>query len=339
MSNQKHNEEEISLGATGATPQPTGEQPAQDDNMLSHRHGSLEDLLSPGMSEQDIVQAIVDAPQERLIPWERCKLPSLGIYYGWDNPFCEIRGMGQDTEKILADQRLAQSGQSIDHVFQKCCRFPNDMDPLDLLAGDRVFLLYYLRGITHGNIYEFAITCQRPDCKQVSTHSYDLNNLAGTIKWANPSSGEEPFKVVLPYLSESTRREFWVGVRFLRGRDTNNMITIRRTRNKLMAKPAVRAGRGRPQQRNSEPSIDETLTENLQMVIASVMGVTDRMTINRFVPRMHATDTAAIREWLRDNSPGIETTVTIGCPECGQEFIAELPITESFFRPTQKRGI
>jgi hypothetical protein len=85
-----------------------------------------------------------------------------------------------------------------------------------------------------------------------------------------------------------------------------------------------------------EVTIDDTLTENLQLVIMSVLGVTDRMKVNSFVRRMHASDTAAIREWLRDNSPGIDATINLNCQECGQEFQMELPITASFFVSTQK---
>jgi hypothetical protein len=42
---------------------------------------------------------------------------------------------------------------------------------------------------------------------------------------------------------------------------------------------------------------------------------------------------AIIREWLRLNSPGIDTQVDLNCADCGQEFRVMLPITESFFRP------
>jgi len=256
-----------------------------------------------------------------------------------------VRAMGQMAERVLATTRLVQDGQSIDYLFRECVRFPDQsFDPMDLLVGDRIYLLYYLRGITHGNIYEFAVTCQRPECGQTSTHSYDLNNLASTVRVADPSLGQEPFKVTLPYLSECSGRDFWVGVRFLRGRDTSNMVAMRRTKKRMFAAPAVRAGhdrdrgRGRsPFNRQQEVVIDDTLTENLQMVIESIMGVTkDRGKIAALVSRMHATDTAAIREWLREYSPGVETMVKLGCPECGQDFTVELPITESFFRPTQK---
>jgi len=330
----------------GGTPdgEPDGPPSEAPDGPLGARRAPLESVVGPGSSDAELVDAILQMPPDRLIPWEICMIPSQGFYYGWPAQTVEVRAMGQTAEKILATQRLAQSGQSIDYLFRECCRFPDpSFDPMDLLVGDRIFLLYYLRGITHGNMYEFAITCPNPQCQKTSTHTYDLNNLAQTIKKADPSLGSEPFKVTLPYLSECTGRDFWVGLRFLRGRDTNNMIAMRRTKKRAFAAPAVRAGGERrnpfKERMEQETPIDDTLTENLQLVIVNLMGVPDRARISAFVPKMHATDTAAVREWLREYSPGIETTVTLNCPECGQEFTVELPITESFFRPTQKRGV
>ena len=340
--------EELDLLSIGETPTNSDQKPAvtkeqkkDDIPNMGARVGNMQGMLSPSTTDQQVVDAIIEAPEDQLIPWEICKLPSLGLYYGWSEPYCKVRAMGQAADKILATQRLAQSGQSIDYLFNKCCRFPNTpsgepFESLDLIAGDRIFLLYYLRAITHGNIYEFAVTCQRPDCQHTSTHSYDLNELASTIKWADPALGLEPFKVILPYVSKAMGRDVWVGLRFIRGRDMNNLVAMKRMNKKVFAQSTVRAGR--PSKRttqNTEPIVDETLSENIQLVIHNINGVTDRSKINAFVERMHSTDTSAIREWLRVNSPGIETTVSMTCPECGQEFKTELPITESFFRPTQ----
>lgn len=351
--------EEVNLGGFSAPPRkpPTkthtahagddgdgGDEPEDETDQsvsLSARVSHLEDVVGPGSSNAELLDAVLQLPHERLIPWESCPLPSQGFYYGWGTAGVEVRAMGQAAEKILATQRLAQSGQSVDYLFRECVRFPDPaFDPMDLLVGDRMFLLYYIRGITHGNTYEFAITCPNPQCAKSSTHSYDLNRLASTIQAAKPELGTEPFKVTLPYMSTCVGREFWVSLRFLRGRDTNNMIAMRRTK-KRIATPAARAGR-EPRnpfadRQREQIVIDDTLTENLQLVIQSIMDIPDRGRINQFVEKMHATDTAAIREWLRENSPGIDSAVSLNCPECGQEFNVELPITESFFRPTQKR--
>ena len=74
----------------------------------------------------------------------------------------------------------------------------------------------------------------------------------------------------------------------------------------------------------------------MNKIIVSVMGVTDTFSIRQIVDKLHATDTAAIREWMKENTPGIDNTVTVECPECGQDFTVELPITESFFRPSKQ---
>lgn len=310
-------------------------------NMMTARKNDLESKFAPGVSNTDILDAILQLPTEQLIPWETCKLPSLGQYYGWPTSTVEVRAMGQQADKILATQRLAQTGESIDYLLKEQVRFPvPDFDPMDLLSGDRVFLLYYLRGITHSNIYEFALTCQNPECQKPATYSYDLNEIARTIRWAKPEIGQEPFKVTLPYISSCVNKDVWVSLRFLRGRDTNNMLAMRRTKKKAFVGQAVRAGRTvSPQERfrSRQVEIDDTLTENLELMIHDVMGDRNPMKIKSFVNRLHASDTATIREWLRDNSPGIETIVSLNCPECGTEFTMELPITESFFRPTQTR--
>lgn len=335
MATEKPHEEEISLSGRQIKSEKTVQETVSEKE-IDARHANLESIATPGMTDAQLVDAVLSAPTESLIPWETVKLPSKGIYYGWSTPYIEVRAMGQAAEKALANQRLAQSGESIDYMFRECCRFPNDYDSLDLLVGDRIFLLYYIRGITHGNLYEFAVTCQNPDCQHVSTHEYDLNELANTIIWADENLGSEPFKISLPYMSDSLKRDFWVELRFMRGRDTNSMLNKRRNKKKF-AVPPVRTGRGLPRQRQ-ELSLDDTLSENLDMVIQSVMGVKDHDKIQQFVRKMHATDTATIRTWLRDNSPGMDVTVSITCVECNTEMTIAMPVSESFFRPTPKRS-
>ena len=79
--------------------------------------------------------------------------------------------------------------------------------------------------------------------------------------------------------------------------------------------------------------------KNLEVLIVEAQGSTDRFKIRQLLDRMHSSDIATIREWLADNSPGIETRIDIGCAQCGNEFKVMLPITESFFRPQSPRGV
>ncbi len=322
----------------------TPDEPDDRNKMESHV-ADLSSIVGPGATAEEIVGQILQQPPEKLIPWEEAWLPSQGIYYGWPDGMVQVRAMGSTAEKILSTQRLAQTGQSIDYLFRECCKFQSGFDPIELLLGDRIFLLYFLRGISHGNFYEFAITCPNPDCESITTHTYDLNELAQTIVFAKKELGVEPFRVSLPYLSKALKRDVWVGIRFMRAADANDMLAKRKQRKKLFAKPGgVRTNRGRGgppvdprQQQQQTQQIDDTISENLEKIIINVMGVGDLFTIRQFVQKMHAQDTAAIREWLRENTPGIDNTVSLTCPDCGNSFTVELPITESFFRPSKQR--
>ena len=316
---------------------PTGASANTNINRMES-HAAEVQVGRPGTTPEEFLNELLNIPEEQLIPWEECHVPSRGLYYGWPDGVVMVKAMGQAAEKILATQRLAQSGQSIDYLFRSCCKFPDGFDPADLLLGDRVFLLYFLRGITYGNIYEFMLTCPNPDCQASNTHQYDLNELASTIVWSDSALGREPFRVDLPYLSKATGREVWVGVRFLRAVDANDMIAKRKMRKKLFARP------GGPRSRNMQSAqqtqqLDETISENMEKIIVSVMGVADTFQIRNFITRMHSQDTTTVREWLRNHTPGIDNTINIECPDCNNDFTTELPITESFFRPANPRGV
>ena len=301
--------------------------------------------IKPGMTPEQMLDAVLS--KDEIIPWETCVLPSLGIYYKdkdgkslVPDGVVQIRAMGIYADKILATARFAKSGTSLDWLFRKCVKISGDLDPLDLLVGDRVFLLYYLRGITYGNDYDFFVTCSDPDCAKRSEQHYDLNDLVKTVIRPNSDIGDEPFKMILPYLSEYTGSEFWIKVRLVRGRDTQSMV-MRRNVSNLMRPRSARA-KSEPEAQLSvsgvNESIDDTVSQNLNLVITEVMGSKDRGKIEKLVEKMHSRDTAEIREFLRKNSPGIDTQVVVTCKHCDAEMTLDLPITESFFRPAERRG-
>lgn len=281
-----------------------------------------------------IIEDIIARRDDELIPWETCTLPSKGLYYEGMIPggVVEVRPMGMVADKILATQRLAQSGKSLDYLFKHCVKLPQDFSPFSLLAGDRVFLLYYLRGITHGNMYEFVVECSNEECKERSTHEYDLNNLE--IKYADTKLGEEPWTVALPKMSETVGAEIFVRVRLLRGYDLLKMT------NEIKSKRKARPDKRFVEQdmgKLDNAVIDETLSANLTNLIVEVGSGTEihkeKETVLAFVDKLHSSDHAVIREFVNENSPGVDTKITIACPHCGIDMKMDLPITEGFFRP------
>ena len=287
------------------------------------------------LNNEQLLDYYINTPEDKLNPWEEADLPSRGIYYGWPDGIVQVKAMGTAAEKVLANQRLAQDGQSIDYLFNECVRLQGGMDPTELLVGDRVFLLFYLRGITHGNVYEFLFTCPDESCGEQSTQEYDLNNLAKTIVYADPSLGKEPFDVLLPHMSSLFKRDITAGLRYLRAYDLNDIVARRRSRKKMFARPGMVRSRKDKPTLSAVKEADDAITDNLVKMIVSLAGVTDQFKIAEVVEKMHARDSAEIREWMREHTPGIDSTVIMTCPKCSKEYNIELPITESFFRPAK----
>lgn len=339
-----HIEEEINLSGDNRSCAPQSQSPQPQLKLDKGQTSELSKLISNATSDLDIADIISRASQDQLIPWEETTLPSKGLYYGWTSGVIEVRAWSAKIDKILATARLAQTGQSIDYMLKECCRFPNGFDIQDLLVGDQVYLLYYLRGITHGNMYEFASTCTNQQCQNVATHTIDLNELVGTIVWADESLGVEPFRITLPYLSKEAGRNITAGIRFLRVRDVNGIQRAKKAKNMLVGGSRAKIKpRERAQQiidhSHDEIVIDDLVTQNIETVIVDIMGCTDRMKIRNIVNKMQSTDIAVIREWLSDNTPSIETMIEIQCGSCNETYRAMLPITESFFRPQVSREL
>jgi len=309
-----------------------------EDTPVTPAPESIEESVPAApLSDEQVLHEILAKPNEELMPWTTAILPSGGHYYDGkiDGGQVEIRPMNWFTDKILATSHLAHSGKSIDEIFKKCVRFQTEFDPQNLLLGDRAFLLYAIRGITHGPKYEYMVTCQNAECGASFADEYDLNDLMieGNIKYADPTLGPEPFPVVLPYLTELYRKKFdrpiEVRVRLMRGYDLQHMMQ--------QAKMKKRVG-GRQHKQSNREMLDDTMEQNMKRLVVSVMGSDSPAMIDRFLNKLHARDSAAIRSFIRDHSPGIDAEIGVVCPECDQEMRMELPITESFFRPANSRS-
>lgn len=299
------------------------------------------DAKSEKLADLDLLEQVLSKETDELHPWEGCTLPSKGLYYDGAVPGgrIEVKPMGLKAEKILTTQRLIRTGEALNFLFKHHVRIPGDFDPLNLLESDREFILYYLRGITHGNNYGFILTC--PQCGSISDQEYDLNELYGTIRHPNSDLGPEPFKVVLPYLTEKFGQEFWVKIRFLRGYDAlkllgANSFVPRQARSKKRKNrdEAVR------ERRQEHETLNDTLEKNINQIIIEAMGEQKRNKISKLVDRMHSADISAIMDFLNDNTPGVDNSIETECgnSQCGATLNVPLPITDEFFRPKNRRG-
>lgn len=272
----------------------------------------------------NIIDEIISHSEDDFLPWEEIQLPSLGLYYGDSMPEgkLQVRPMGITAEKILSTQRLAASGKSINLMLRKCVKFPNGFNPEDLLLGDKNFLFFYIRGITYGPEYNFLYTCTNKQCGRTSDFEGSLHDVR--IKFADPEIGPSPFKIELPILSATAKKKVWVKVKMLTSKQSQEMI------NKINTSKRYE---------DLDATIDEAVSSNIANLIVEAgtedHSTTDVEKIQKFVERMHSNDAKTIDQFIEKITPGIETSIKISCPHCRNEMRTELPITESFFRPSK----
>lgn len=275
------------------------------------------------LNGDNIVDQIISHSEDDFLPWEEIQLPSMGLYYGesMKDGKLHVRPMGITAEKILSTQRLAAAGKSIDMMLKKCVKFPKEFNIDDLLLGDKNFLFFYIRGITYGPEYNFFYTCSDKQCARASEYEGNLHDVR--IKFADPNLGPEPFRIELPILSKSANKKVWAKAKMLRTKDSREMLNQINTTRRYEDLDAM---------------VDETISSNIARLIVEVgtdeSSTTDRQKIQKFVERLHSNDAKTIDKFIDDATPGIETRIKLTCQHCGNQMSGDLPITESFFRPS-----
>lgn len=289
-------------------------------------------------SKDDFDKLLDTAQQNYFLPWENVDLPSKGLFYNnMPDGTIKVKPMGADVDKMLANQRLVGSGEIINKIIEACVQLPDNMTIDDLLIGDEYFLLYYLRGITHGNEYEFVSEC--PHCDVKSTYEYNLNDLQKTIKNPNPEFLVEPMQVRLPALSEKTKQEVSALIRLIRVADIRNMASSAKDKIVDPIRKAKARNKGTSDSGVKTVNSSELYNNSMHMQVVGFVVNGQKYMDNRknqLIEMLQQKDTATIRVFIESVSPGIETSIEVTCQnkDCGKVYNINLPLSENFFRPS-----
>ena len=111
----------------------------------------------------------------------------------------ELREMTGAEEELLTNQRLIRTGEAINQVLRNGIvrlgdnEEPSIQDVLDLLSGDRLFILVKLRQISLGDEVELELACASPACGAVNPVTIHIDELEVT-----PYGKEREFTFELP---------------------------------------------------------------------------------------------------------------------------------------------
>lgn len=255
----------------------------------------------------------VNTFQKLDVPTEIIELPSRGYFYPEGHPLSsgtiEMKYMTAKEEDILASQSLIKQGVVIDKLLQSLIVTKINYNELLTIDKNAVFIAARILG--YGADYEIEVEC--PSCGTKSKLVVDLQSFEEKdVDWTKFKKGETTHKFITPVGKKE------LTLKFLTHGDEKKIEDDVKATKKL----------------NKMLGVESDLTTRLKHMIVAVDGDTDKALINKTVDSMLSRDSLALRQYLKEVTPDIDTTFTFACPHCDyeQEKMA-LPIGVGFFWP------
>lgn len=255
----------------------------------------------------------VNTFQKLDVPTEIIELPSRGYFYPEGHPLSsgtiEMKYMTAKEEDILASQSLIKQGVVIDKLLQSLIVTKINYNELLTIDKNAVFIAARILG--YGADYEIEVEC--PSCGTKSKLVVDLQSFEEKeVDWTRFKKGETTHKFITPVGKKE------LTLKFLTHGDEKKIEDDVKATKKL----------------NKMLGVESDLTTRLKHMIVAVDGDTDKALINKTVDSMLSRDSLALRQYLKEVTPDIDTTFTFSCPHCDyeQEKMA-LPIGVGFFWP------
>lgn len=254
------------------------------------------------------------APLEFVRPTSLVSLPSGGRFYPEGHPLhgvseVEVRHMTTAEEDILTSRVLLRKGTAIDKFLERLITL--DVDPNDLLLGDKSALIVQARVDGYGAEYTTQVQC--PACSARIKHTFDLFDhqiVEGlNVDEINGVAATDRNTFII-----SIDNGWEVEVRALNGHDEKRMSK------------AI-------QQRTKAGMSESSIQEQLRQMIVSVSGHTDRSTVNKAIQHMTGKHSRMIRDVYSKVIPNVDLKQEVTCVECLTTSEMEVPLTSDFFWP------
>lgn len=239
-------------------------------------------------------------------------LPSKGLIYPVGSPLhkketIEVREMTANEEDILTSLTLIRTGKAIDEVV-RACLMTKEIDPSQLIVGDRNSLITGLVLASYGPKYLADIRCE--SCSEVNKkHEFNINDLP--IKWLGEVPAQEgvnEFSFILP--------------------KSQKVITF-----KLATSEDEKDITSQLQKLKTTTNRETNITTRLKKLVLSIDGERDPGKIAEFIDRrsLPISDSLALRNRIEEISPDLDTRQQFVCSQCGYSGLVNMPIDFNFF--------
>lgn len=273
------------------------------------------------------------APQES---YDVVKLPSKGEAYPSKMSTVSVAYLTAWDENKIVQPNLYRNNLILDELLNDKV-LNSEVDPMDMLEGDREAIILFLRGNGYGPEYPITVTDKETGIDfdtvvDLTKLEYKDFNLKGDENgWFDYTLPLSQDKIKFKFLTHRENLEL-SKMEDLQSKDTiksnlerylGDIDSYIDADEKLVKTEKVKVRQALQILEAWKDKIEEdddtnfltSLTDRLEKEIMSVNGTTDRRYIHNYVLNMNVRDSAALRKYILANEPGIDYNLTIEKPE------------------------
>lgn len=239
--------------------------------------------------------------ENTIIPYDILSLPSDGLLYPNKQNKIKVEFLTSMDESIVTSPNLASQGLTFDVLFERKLK-DLDFNPLDLLRGDRVSILIWLRSTGFGSDYQIPIYSEKE--KDYVPIIFDLTTLKFKKLGAKPDENGE-FDWIFPISKKKIK------FTLLTGRDEKEIYR----KDEEWVKMGNESDRGRFM---------------LEEQIKEIDGDRDIVKILQTIQTLPLKDSIEFKKYSTKIEPGVDFNITVKTPG-GESVNTFLTIRADFF--------
>lgn len=280
-------------------------------------------------------------------------LPSKGEGYKEKIGKASVAYLTAYDENIIVSPNLYRSKKILDVILDRKL-LSKEIQPMDLLEGDRDAIILFLRTSGYGNEYPITAT-DNITGKEFET-TIDLSKLKfKEFNLKGDSNGWFSFNLPLSKKEVKFRFPTHKDVVLLEKMEEAEDAKIKKStisdyadslenfiendessaEEKAKVRKAIRDIRTWGEGISDEDDVlyNHNLTNKLNLLIMAVDGITDKSYISDFIRKMNVRDSAALRKYMTENEPGVDYKIEVTRPESlgGGSFTTFLQLDQFLF--------
>jgi hypothetical protein len=268
--------------------------------------------------------------------FDEVSLPSRGECYRQKMDRIKVSHLVAYDENLILSPGLYRNGTFLDHILRN--KILDNIDPDDLIQGDRDAIIIWLRAGGYGPMYPVKITDEETgqdfesevDLSQLNFRPFNLHgDENGYFDYVLPNSGDAvKFRFLtagdakrLEKMRESENEsenatlmrdkirdlvDFLENSEKIGKKESDGMVNDLKDMESVIYERYKDVG---------ETYYTHDLTNRLVMSTVSINGITDRNYIANYVLNMNLKDAADYRKYIVDNEPGIDYNIKVKRPD------------------------